>query len=495
MRRCAAYPRPRTKFFRKQVSETAAGIKQQSDFSKGSVSANILSLALPLTVAQLINVLYNVVDRIYIGHIPGASSAALTGVGVTFPILSIVIAFANLFGTGGAPLFSIARGRGDDAHAADIMGNTFTMLLGTGLVLTALVLAFKKPLLYLFGASDATFPYADGYLTIYLCGTVFVMLGLGMNNFINAQGFGSMGMITVLLGAVVNIILDPVFIFALGMGVQGAALATVISQFLSALWAVAFLCGKRAPPACRRAPRSAAAPASVFHARALEAGGRDLRPGPFGLHHVRHQQRGAGGVQRHAAALGRRCLCGCDDGTQLGAGDYHNARHGHYQCRAARHRLHFGAGEYKRVRSGIQFMSAVCVGYTAAVWLCLFLFPQAFIRLFTSDPALLAAGVPSMHVYFFGFFMMALQFAGQSTNTALGRARQAVFFSLLRKAVIVIPLTLWLPGRFGLGVNGVFLAEPISNFLGGGACFVTMLLTVWPDLKRRERLHASGARG
>ena len=294
------------------------------------MSANILSLALPLTVAQLINVLYNVVDRIYIGHIPGASSAALTGVGVTFPILSIVIAFANLFGTGGAPLFSIARGRGDDAHAADIMGNTFTMLLGTGLVLTALVLAFKKPLLYLFGASDATFPYADGYLTIYLCGTVFVMLGLGMNNFINAQGFGSMGMITVLLGAVVNIILDPVFIFALGMGVQGAALATVISQFLSALWAVAFLCGK-----------SAAAPASVFHARALEAGGRDLRPGPFGLHHVRHQQRGAGGVQRHAAALGRRCLCGCDDGTQLGAGDYHNARHGHYQCRAARHRLQF----------------------------------------------------------------------------------------------------------------------------------------------------------
>ncbi|MFQ7005038.1 MAG: MATE family efflux transporter [Ruthenibacterium lactatiformans] len=183
------------------------------------MSANILSLALPLTVAQLINVLYNVVDRIYIGHIPGASSAALTGVGVTFPILSIVIAFANLFGTGGAPLFSIARGRGDDAHAADIMGNTFTMLLGTGLVLTAGA-RVQKPLLYLFGASDATFPYADGYLTIYLCGTVFVMLGLGMNNFINAQGFGSMGMITVLLGAVVNIILDPVFIFALGMGVQ-----------------------------------------------------------------------------------------------------------------------------------------------------------------------------------------------------------------------------------------------------------------------------------
>ena len=296
MRRCAAYPRPRTKFFRKQVSETAAGIK---DFSKGSVSANILSLALPLTVAQLINVLYNVVDRIYIGHIPGASSAALTGVGVTFPILSIVIAFANLF--------------------------------GTGLVLTALVLAFKKPLLYLFGASDATFPYADGYLTIYLCGTVFVMLGLGMNNFINAQGFGSMGMITVLLGAVVNIILDPVFIFALGMGVQGAALATVISQFLSALWAVAFLCGKKALLRLR--------PSSMRVRWKLV--GEICALGWKNYQESTGMQSGAGGVQRHAAALGRRCLCGCDDGTQLGAGDYHNARHGHYQCRAARHRLQF----------------------------------------------------------------------------------------------------------------------------------------------------------
>ena len=328
MRRCAAYPRPRTKFFRKQVSETAAGIKQQSDFSKGSVSANILSLALPLTVAQLINVLYNVVDRIYIGHIPGASSAALTGVGVTFPILSIVIAFANLFGTGGAPLFSIARGRGDDAHAADIMGNTFTMLLGTGLVLTALVLAFKKPLLYLFGASDATFPYADGYLTIYLCGTVFVMLGLGMNNFINAQGFGSMGMITVLLGAVVNIILDPVFIFALGMGVQGAALATVISQFLSALWAVAFLCGKKALLRLR--------PSSMRVRWKLV--GEICALGLSGF--IMSATNSAVQVVCNAT-LHRWGGDGCDDGTQLGAGDYHNARHGHYQCRAARHRLQF----------------------------------------------------------------------------------------------------------------------------------------------------------
>ena len=314
---------------------------------------------------------------------------------------------------------------------------------------------------------------------------VFVMLGLGMNNFINAQGFGSMGMITVLLGAVVNIILDPVFIFALGMGVQGAALATVISQFLSALWAVAFLCGKktllRLRPSSMRVRWKL-----VGEICALGLSGFIMSATNSAVQVVCNAtlQRWGGDVYvgvmtvlNSVREITTTPVMGITNAAQPVIG------------------FNFGAGEYKRVRSGIQFMSAVCVGYTAAVWLCLFLFPQAFIRLFTSDPALLAAGVPSMHVYFFGFFMMALQFAGQSTNTALGRARQAVFFSLLRKAVIVIPLTLWLPGRFGLGVNGVFLAEPISNFLGGGACFVTMLLTVWPDLKRRERLHASGARG
>ncbi|MFQ8831636.1 MAG: MATE family efflux transporter [Ruthenibacterium lactatiformans] len=355
------------------------------------------------------------------------------------------------------------------------MGNTFTMLLGTGLVLTALVLAFKKPLLYLFGASDATFPYADGYLTIYLCGTVFVMLGLGMNNFINAQGFGSMGMITVLLGAVVNIILDPVFIFALGMGVWGRA----GSDLTVSLGAVGRGVSLRAKALPRLRPSSMRVSWKlVGEICALGLSGFIMSATNSAVQVVCNAtlQRWGGDVYvgvmtvlNSVREITTTPVMGITNAAQPVIG------------------FNFGAGEYKRVRSGIQFMSAVCVGYTAAVWLCLFLFPQAFIRLLFRPP-LLAAGVPSMHVYFFGFFMMALQFAGQSTNTALGRARQAVFFSLLRKAVIVIPLTLWLPGRFGLGVNGVFLAEPISNFLGGGACFVTMLLTVWPDLKRRERL-------
>ncbi len=221
-------------------------VKQTSDFSQGAVWRNILQLALPMTFAQLINVLYNVIDRMYIGHIPDAAANALTGVGLTFPILSIITAFANLFGTGGAPLFSIARGRGDDREAGRIMGNTFALLLISGVTLTVAMLVFRKPLLYLFGASDITFPYANDYVTIYLCGSIFVMIGLGMNNFINAQGFGRKGMMTVLLGAVINIVLDPLFIFTFQMGVKGAALATILSQFVSAAWALVFLRGPKA---------------------------------------------------------------------------------------------------------------------------------------------------------------------------------------------------------------------------------------------------------
>ena len=224
---------------------TQGANRARSDFSVGSVSGNILRLAIPLTLAQLINILYNIVDRVYIGHIPNASTDALTGVGLTVPVATIVMAFALLFGTGGAPLFSMARGAGEPARAKKIMANSFSLMMMTGAALLLIGFLFKRPLLYLFGASDVTYAYANAYLTIYLCGTLFVMISIGMNSFINAQGFGVIGMLTVSIGAFLNLILDPVFIFALHMGVRGAALATILSQFVSAVWVLRFLTGPK----------------------------------------------------------------------------------------------------------------------------------------------------------------------------------------------------------------------------------------------------------
>ena len=447
------------------------------DFSKGSVSGNILRLAGPMIFAQLINVLYNVVDRMYIGHIPDAAANALTGVGITFPIICIVTAFANLFGGGGAPLFSIAWGRGNRDRAETIISNSFVLLIGTGIALTVIVLLIKRPLLYLFGASDVTFPYADGYLSIYICGSVFVMVSLGMNNFINAQGFARMGMLTVLIGAVLNIVLDPIFIFVLNMGVQGAAIATVISQLVSAAWAVLFLTGKRVTFRIRRSRMRLQAKlvkdivflgfsgfimavtnsgVQVVCNATLQTFGGDLYVGVMT-------------VINSIREIANVPVSGLTSAAQPVMG------------------YNYGAKLYRRVGEGIRFTSIACFAILAVIWLILLLFPEFFIRLFNEDPELIAACVPSMHLYFFGFFMMAGQSAGQSAAVALGRSRQAVFFSLLRKAFIVIPLTLILPYCWNLGVTGVFIAEPISNFIGGGACFITMLLTIWRELCRRER--------
>ena len=450
---------------------------QTNDFSKGSVAGNILRLAVPMTVAQLINVLYSVVDRMYIGRLPDASGNALTGLGLTFPIISIVTAFANLFGMGGSPLFSIERGRGNLEKARVIMGNTFALLVGTGVVLTAVILLIKQPLLYAFGASDATYPYANGYITIYLCGSVFVMISLGMNNFINAQGFGRKGMMTVLLGAVTTIVLDPIFIFLLDMGVQGAALATIIAQFFSTVWAVSFLRGKR----------------TLIR----------LEPSAMKLQLKLVWQIISLGFSSFVMAITNSIVqVACNSTLQTFGGDLYvgvmtiinsvrevvsTPINGVTHAAQPVMGFNYGAKEYKRVRAGILFTTILCVVYTTVVWLLLFLFPRFFIGLFSNETALREAAVPSMHIYFFGFFMMSLQMAGQSAAVALGRSKQAVFFSLFRKVVIVAPLTLLLPHLFGLGVTGVFLAEPISNFIGGAACYITMLLTIWREMRRKEK--------
>lgn len=445
----------------------------KNDFSQGSVIKGILSLALPMTLAQLINILYNIIDRMYIGRLPENATLSLTGLGLCLPVITIVIAFANLFGMGGAPLCSIERGRGHLKEAENILGNSFCLLLTFGLLLTVIGLVFKRPLLYAFGASDATFPFADEYLTIYLCGSLFVMTGLGLNSFINSQGFGKTGMFTVLIGAVLNIILDPIFIFVLHMGIRGAAIATVISQAASAAWTFSFLTGKKTilkikPSSMRLQPRlvknivslgmsgfimavTNSAVQIVCNATLSYYGG-DLYVGVMT-------------IINSVREIVSMPVSGITNGAQPVIG------------------YNYGAGKYDRIKKAIAFMSIVCISYTALIWGALHLFPAFFIRIFSDETALVEAAIPSMQIYFFGFFFMSLQFSGQSTFTALGKAKQAIFFSLLRKAFIVIPLTLILPHFILPQVNGVFAAEPISNLIGGTASFVTMLVIVGREIR------------
>lgn len=446
---------------------------KKNDFSKGSIVGSIMTLAVPMTLAQLINVLYNIVDRIYIGRIPEHATLSLTGLGLCLPMISMVIAFANLFGMGGAPLCSIQRGRGENQEAERIMGNSFCLMLVSGVILTVLGLVFKKPMLYLFGASDQTFPYADRYISIYLLGTVFVMTGLGMNSFINSQGFGRIGMMTVLLGAVSNIILDPVFIFGLHMGVQGAALATIISQFLSAAWILRFLTGKktilRLKLSCMRLEME----------RVKSIVGLGLSGFTMSITNSLVQIMCNATLQFYGGDLYVGVMTVINSVREVVSMPVQGITNSAQPVMG----YNYGAGAYKRVRQAIGFMSAASILYTTAVWFFVHGFPEFFIRIFNQDAALVAAAVPAMQVYYFGFFLMSLQFAGQAVFVALGKAKQAVFFSIFRKVIIVIPLTWLLPRIAGLGTTGVFAAEPISNLIGGLACFITMFVTVLPELK------------
>ena len=451
--------------------------EQKNDFSRGSVVKNILKLALPMTLAQLINVMYNIVDRLYIGLIPENATLALTGLGLCLPIISIVTAFANLFGMGGAPLCSIERGRGNLEEAEKIMGNSFVMMVATGIVLTVLGLAFKRPMLYLFGASDATIPYAESYITIYLLGNLFVMVGLGMNSFINSQGFGTIGMMTVLLGAIANIILDPIFIFAFNMGVQGAALATILSQLLSAIWIVAFLTGKKTILRLRL---------SAFHIepkRALKIVGLGLSGFTMSITNSSVQIMYNAMLQKVGGDLYVGIMTVINSVREVISMPVSGVTNSAQPVLG----FNYGAKEYKRVRQGIVFTSICSVVYTTLIWLCVHEFPEFFIRIFNRNGDLLAEGVPAMRIYFFGFFMMSLQFAGQAVFVGLGKSRYAVFFSIFRKVIIVIPLILILPTVFHLGTDGILMAEPVSNFIGGAACFGTMLFTVWPELKGKKK--------
>ena len=446
------------------------------DFSKGPVWKCIVAQAIPLTIAQLVQLLYNVVDRIYLGHMGDGDSMALTGVGLSFPVITLIMAFTALFGNGGVPLFAIERGKKNEEKAGVILGNSFALLFLSAFVLTALGYIFHKPILFAFGASEDSFVYASAYLKVYLIGTVFSMLTTGLNGYINAQGFPRIGMLSVVIGAVTNIILDPIFIFVFDMGVAGAALATVISQAISAFWVIRFLTGKKAIVPLRMK--------NIRISAEITKGILKLGTANFIMQGTNFAVQVACNttLQTFGGDLYVGIMTVAMSVREIVMLPVHGMVHGAQPVIS----YNYGAKEYQRAKSGIRFNTWVGTIYTMIAWGMIIVIPKFWFGVFSDDVSMMAEGVEMLKIYFFGFAFMALQFAGQSAFQALGDAKHAIFFSLLRKAFIVVPLTLLLP-RFGLGVSGVFLAEPISNIVGGFSCYVTMRMTIYKQLSRKTQ--------
>lgn len=450
--------------------------EQENPLGTERVGRLLLRLALPAVTAQLVNMLYNIVDRIYIGHIPDVGAAALTGVGVTFPVIMVIAAFSALIGMGGAPRASIKMGQNDDAGAEEIMGNCLTVLVGISVVLTAVFLLFGRDLLLLFGASGDTIGYASSYMNIYVCGTLFVQLALGMNSFISSQGFAKTSMITVVIGAAINIALDPLFIFTFGLGVQGAALATVISQAVSAVWVMSFLRGKKTHLRIRRrylrpkasvmlpvlalgvSPfimQSTESLVNIALNSSLQTYGGDLAVGAMTI----------------LASLMQVLtlpIMGIAQGAQPIAG------------------FNFGAGKNDRVRKTFKLLLISSVTFATVMWLAMMLIPQVFISLFNNDPDLMKVTVWAVRIYMGGAFALGAQFACQQTFIAVGQAKVSLLLALLRKIVLLIPLIYILPNFFADKVFAVFLAEPVSDLLAATITVITFSLQFGRILARNK---------
>ena len=448
---------------------------KQIDFENGKITDNILKAALPMLVAQILSLLYNIVDRIYIARIPDIGTTALGAVGLCFPIIVIITAFSNLFGSGGAPLFSIERGKGDHENACQIMHTSFSMLTLCSILLMLTGLIFAKPILTLFGADRENLGYACPYLMIYLLGTFPSMVATGMNPFINAQGYATTGMISVVIGAVANLILDPIFIFAFGMGIQGAAIATVISQILSAAFVLHFLLCK-AEYKVRLLHREEIRASSKYAKNIISLGT-------------------AGFIMQLTNSLVTIC---CNHVLSVTGGTLYisvmtiissvrqvveTPIYAITEGSSPIISYNYGAHRYKRVKQAAVTMGIMALIYTLLAWLAIILAPEFLISIFSSDKSLLADAVPAMKLYFGAFIFMLLQYIGQTIFKSLNKKKQAIFFSLLRKVIIVIPMTYLLPYAFHMRTDGVFLAEPISNIIGGSLCFLVMIISIRKELR------------
>ena len=456
-------------------------LPKEVDLGKDPVGPLLLKLAAPAIASQLVNALYNVVDRMYIGHIPGEGAAALTGLGVCFPLIMLISAFANLIGMGGAPRASIMMGHGDEKAAERILGNCFATLVALAVALTAFSFAFMRPMLMLFGASEATIGYAVDYMEIYAAGTIFVQLTLGMNVFITAQGFSKISMMTVVIGAVTNIVLDPIFIFVLGMGVRGAAWATVISQAVSAVWALRFLCGGRTVLKLRREnmriSRSVIMPCVALGlAPFIMQSTESLLVLSFNSSLLKYGGDLAVGAMTIASSV-----------MQFAMLPVHGLTQGSQPIVS----YNYGAGNPERMKRAFALLLKSCLAYTAALWALSMLCPGLFVMIFTGDPELSAAARWAMRIYMASVVLMGAQTACQQTFVALGNSKTSSFLALLRKIILLIPFIYIMPHFFDDKVFAVFFAEPVADFLAVAAT-VTLFSREFRRLLRSMRERRAG---
>ena len=413
----------------------------------------LLKLAVPTVVAQLVNMLYNIVDRIYIGHMPGEGSLALTGVGVCLPLIMIISAFAALVASGGAPRASIAMGKGDHDLAEKLLGGCFTLQIVISAILTAVMLIFSRDLLLMFGASENTIGYAADYMRIYAIGTLFVQLTLGMNAFITAQGFATTGMLTVLIGAVANIALDPLFIYGLGMGVRGAALATVISQGLSCVWVICFLRGKKTLLRLKRenllvSPKLILPCVALGLAAFIMQSSESMISVCFNSSLLRYGGDVAVGAMTILSSVMQFAMLPLQ-GIAQGAQPISS--------------YNYGACNADRVRQTFRLLLRVCLAYSMVLWAGIMLFPRGFAGIFTPDAELLDFTARALRIYCAMLFLFGIQIACQMTFVSIGNAPCSILVAVLRKFVLLLPLIFLLPSLLPDKVTAVYMAEPVAD--------------------------------
>ena len=425
----------------------------------------LLKLSIPTVIAQLINMLYNVVDRIYIGHIPGEGSLALTGVGVCMPIIMIVTAFAALISSGGAPRASICMGKQDNKSAEQILGNCFSLQIVVSIVLTVVLLIWNKDLLMVFGASKNTLGYATDYMRIYALGTLFVQLTLGMNAFITAQGFTTTSMVSVLIGAICNITLDPVFIFVFNMGVKGAALATVLSQAISTIWVVVFIRGKKTQLHLRKKymglkPKVFLPCVALGLATFIMQASESVVTVCFNsslLHYGGDIAVGAMTILTSVMQFAMLPLQGIAQGSQPIAS------------------YNYGAKNADRVKKTFRLLVVTCLTYSTLLWAAVQIIPKVFVSIFTSDAKLVAFTAPMLKIYLGGLFLFGIQIACQITFTSLGKAVNSIIVAVVRKFVLLLPLIYIMPHVVSNPTIGVYMAEPIADIIA--VLFTSVLFT------------------